>query len=59
MYDGSVMASLNYKDDKDDLDIIKVGNIESIAVSYINSYANPKHEIETEEYLRSNRKCLS
>ena len=54
MYDGSVMVPLNYKD----LDITvnrirKVGNIESIAISYVNSYANPKHEIETEEYLRN------
>jgi len=57
MYDGTVMTPLNYKD----LDSIierlgKVPDVSSVAISYINSYANPKHEIETEEYLKEHLK---
>jgi len=57
MYDGTVMIPLNYKD----LDSIierlgKVPDVSSVAISYINSYANPKHEIETEEYLKEHLK---
>ncbi len=53
-YDGSIIEPLH----KEDVDVIidkmrRVGNIESIVISFINSYVNPKHEVEVEEYVKS------
>ena len=53
-YDGSVIEPLHREDIDTAIEKVrKVGNIESIAISFINSYANPKHEIETEEYVKN------
>lgn len=54
MSDGTVLKDLNFEDiDKVVQAFIKEG-VESIVISYINSYVNPLHETKTKDYILKN-----
>jgi len=50
---GTVLKNLNIDEIQKLLDDLDLESIETIAISYINSYINPEHEIKTEEILTS------
>jgi len=53
MGDGTVLRSLNTKQvDEATKKLLKAG-VESICISFLNSYANPKHELEAREVVGS------
>ncbi len=51
LYDGNIYKDLNYNDLEKIKSKIKSGGIETIAVSFINSYANPIHENKVKDYF--------
>ncbi|WP_017728853.1 hydantoinase/oxoprolinase family protein [Halalkalibacterium ligniniphilum] len=51
-YEGEVLQPLNKTDLEDIVDYFKQENVEAIAVSYLHSYSNPAHEIETVRYIK-------
>lgn len=54
MSDGTILKDLNFEDiDKVVQAFIKEG-VESIVISYINSYVNPLHETKTRDYILKN-----
>lgn len=51
-YKGEVIQALNKKQIEEIIDYFKKDNVEAIAVSYLHSYSNPIHEIETVELIK-------
>jgi N-methylhydantoinase A len=50
--DGNVETPLETDAIRDAVELFKAGGVESVAVMFINSYANPEHEIAAEKALR-------
>ncbi|RLQ94829.1 hydantoinase/oxoprolinase family protein [Falsibacillus albus] len=51
-YKGEVLTELNMEQVKEVVSIFKKEKVEAIAVSYLHSYINPRHEIETVELIK-------
>ena len=51
--DGEIHIRQNTDDIREAIKIIESEGVNSIAISYINSYSNPQHEIEAEQVLRA------
>jgi N-methylhydantoinase A len=51
-YKGQVIQALNKKQIEEIVDSFKKENVEAIAISYLHSYSNPIHEIETVELIK-------
>jgi N-methylhydantoinase A len=51
--DGAVHTSLDEEDVRRALDVFVEEGVSSVAVSFINAYANPEHELAAERVLRS------
>ena len=51
--DGLVLEPVTTEDVASALQVFRSAGIEAVAVCFINSYVNPSHELEVEEYLRS------
>jgi N-methylhydantoinase A len=51
MYDGKILKNLNKEDLNNAIKKFREHSVESIAISFINSYANPVHEIEAKKIL--------
>ena len=52
LFDGSIMTPLNEQDVVDAVKKLKAQGVESIAVCFLHSYANPKHEQRAAEICR-------
>ncbi|SHT17061.1 5-oxoprolinase [Mycobacteroides abscessus subsp. abscessus] len=52
-YKGEVIQGLNTKQIEEIVHYFKKENVEAIAVSYLHSYSNPIHEIETVELIKA------
>ena len=52
LVDGSVDQDLDEQAVRRALEVLRAESVDSIAVVYINSHANPAHELRTEEILR-------
>jgi N-methylhydantoinase A len=50
--DGSVITPLNFDDVKNAVEKFLQEKVESICISFLNSYANPKHEIDTSNIIK-------
>lgn len=51
-YKGEIIEKLNVDRLKEIIEYFKSENVEAIAVSYLHSYSNPVHEIETVKYIK-------
>jgi N-methylhydantoinase A len=51
-YKGEVLTPLNSDDVYREVEILRAEGVEAIAVCFIHSYANPRHEIECGEIIR-------
>jgi len=54
MYDGRILKGLNRDDLSSAIRKLREHGVESIAIAFINSYANPIHEIEAKRVLLEN-----
>jgi N-methylhydantoinase A len=52
-HDGSVLVPLEQEDVRTALEVFRVERVDCVAVAFLNSYANPAHELEAESALRS------
>ncbi|MEM0020594.1 MAG: hydantoinase/oxoprolinase family protein [Fervidicoccaceae archaeon] len=52
--DGSVITPLNENELRKEVEVLLREGVESIAISFFNSYANPKHEKEAMYWIKSN-----
>ncbi len=52
MSDGTILKELNKEDIKRAVEKFKKEGVESICISFMNSYANPKHEVEAGKIVR-------
>ena len=51
MWDGSIKTDLNENDLSKIVEIIKKEDIKAVAICFLHSYVNPKHEIECRKFL--------
>src|SRR5699024_11054832 len=51
-YKGNVLKPVKEKEVEDIVNYFKKEGVEAIAISYLHSYTNPKHEVETAEMIR-------
>lgn len=52
-HDGEIIKELCLEDIKEAVEYLKKEKVDSIAICYLNSYANDSHELKTVEYIKS------
>jgi len=50
--DGTVLTPLNLADVTRETDVLIKAGVESVAIAFLHSYANPRHELEAAEFVR-------